>query len=149
MLLLLILHSQMAQPEGKAKTQRQKAKPKGIAKRQSQKAKPKGKARKPFTLSIILNSAGKVKRAPSMARMDMNMSSKKSSPHKLLTPAIVLVCPACNQNRPVAIATACQPTKQGTDRQTDRHTDRQTSRHPSSPLSTQACQSEKADSRDG
>ncbi len=37
------------------------------------------------TLSIILNSEGNVKSAPSMARMDMNMSSKNSSPRRLFT----------------------------------------------------------------
>ncbi len=55
------------------------------------------------TLSIILNSEGNVKSAPSMARMDMNMSSKNISPRRLFTPATVLVCPACNQNSPAGI----------------------------------------------
>ena len=35
-----------------------------------------------------------------MALMDMNMSSKNSRPRRLLAPATVLVCPACNQKRP-------------------------------------------------
>ena len=54
-------------------------------------------------MSIILNSEGNVKSAPSMARMDMNMSSKNSRPRRLFTPATVLVCPACNQNSPAGI----------------------------------------------
>lgn len=44
-----------------------------------------------------------MKSAPSMARMDINMSSKNSSPRRLFTPATVLVCPACNQNNPAGI----------------------------------------------
>lgn len=91
----------------------------GKSKRQSRKAKPKGKL---CTLSIILNSAGKVNRAPSIARMDMNMSSKNSSPRRLFTPATVLVCPACNQNSPAAVPvhslSALEAMRRCTDRQT-------------------------------
>lgn len=62
------------------------------------------------SLTMILKLGGKVKRADSMARMDMNIISKKSSPLVLRASWTRSDCPFCSQNSP-AHTTARQGTE--------------------------------------